>query len=54
MPIPKPEKGEARSNYVARCMRSSDMRSEFKDVKQRSAVCFQKWRERNGDRRGAR
>lgn len=49
MPIPEPS-GETRDEFIARCMRDQTMRDEF-EVKQRAAVCFQKWLEHSENNR---
>ena len=45
MPIPKPSKGETEGNFISRCMGNPTMNSEYKDQKQRSAVCYSSWRD---------
>lgn len=40
MPIPKPRQGEKKDEFVNRCMRDRKMRDEYKDTKQRAAVCM--------------
>jgi len=45
MPIPSPS-GEDQSAFISRCMGDSVMRKEFPDQKQRSAVCYSKWRKK--------
>jgi len=42
MPIPSPKKKEKQDKYISRCM--STLKGEFKDQKQRAAVCFSEWR----------
>lgn len=44
MPLPKPQKDEARKDFLSRCMGNSEMNSEFTDQKQRYAVCNSLWR----------
>lgn len=39
MPIPKPNDGESREDFMSRCMSNDKMQTEFGDVKQRAAVC---------------
>lgn len=39
MPLPKPEQGESRKAFIARCMSDPVMRKEFPDPAQRRAVC---------------
>lgn len=40
MPIPKPEKDEDRQKFVSRCMSDETMKKDYKDTKQRVAVCL--------------
>lgn len=39
MPLPKPNKGENRSDFIRRCMSDPVMKREYKQQKQRLAVC---------------
>ncbi len=39
MPLPTPNNGEKRSKFMNRCMSDPTTRGEFKDNKQRAAVC---------------
>ena len=39
MPLPTPNNGEKRSKFMDRCMSDPTTRGEFKDNKQRAAVC---------------
>lgn len=39
MPLPNPESGEKRSEFMSRCMVDPKAENEFKDTKQRAAVC---------------
>ena len=39
MPLPTPNNGEKRSNFMERCMIDLSKKGEFKDNKQRAAVC---------------
>lgn len=43
MPIPSPRKRESKNDFISRCMGDSVMNDEFTDQKQRAAVCYQKW-----------
>lgn len=44
MPLPKPKNKEKRKDFIQRCM--SEMPSdEFKDPKQRVAVCYNQYKE---------
>jgi len=44
MPIPTPSSNEDRQKFIGRCMSNEVMKKEFPDMKQRSAVCFSKWK----------
>jgi|SRR6056300_112977 hypothetical protein len=39
MPLPTPKNGEKRSKFMSRCMIDLNAKDEFKDIKQRAAVC---------------
>ena len=43
MPIPSKNKGEKKSDFMQRCMSDEVMKKEFPDIKQRYAVCQNKW-----------
>lgn len=47
MPLPKPNSGETRENFMNRCMSNPTMNSEYSDNEQRYAVCNTQWRDRN-------
>lgn len=40
MPIPKPKKDEKQTMFIGRCMDNPTMVKEYKDSKQRSAICY--------------
>lgn len=40
MPIPSPKENEKNSNFMNRCMTYLSEKKEFKDAKQRAAVCY--------------
>jgi len=42
MPIPKPKKYERKNKYISRCVSEDTMEKEFKNIKQRLAVCYSK------------
>ena len=42
MPIPSKNEGESPKDFMSRCMSSDKMREEYKDQKQRTAVCMSK------------
>lgn len=45
MPLPTPENGEKRSKFMSRCMVDPKSKNEFKDIKQRAAVCSSQFKE---------
>lgn len=44
MPLPNPKKGENQEDFVSRCMGDEVMNKEFPDQKQRSAVCYSRFK----------
>ena len=46
MPLPKPSKKETEQEFVSRCMGDDMMNKDFKDQKQRAAVCYSQYRKR--------
>ncbi len=40
MPLPTPNNGESRNKFVSRCILDLSDKEEFKDGKQRAAVCY--------------
>ncbi len=46
MPLPKPRKRESRQEFVSRCMSDDMMTSEYKEQKQRAAVCYTQFKQR--------
>lgn len=44
MPIPSPRAGESQDKFIGRCMSSLSESGEFRDRKQRAAVCHGQWR----------
>ena len=40
MPLPQPEKKEEQKDFMSRCLADKKVREEFKDFKQRVAVCL--------------
>ena len=47
MPLPKPNKNEKQKDFIQRCMSNETMKKEYPDQKQRSAVCYTQWKDRN-------
>lgn len=48
MPIPKPQKGEQKDEFIQRGMGNPTMKKEFPDIKQRLAVLYSQWRKHKG------
>jgi hypothetical protein len=44
MPLPSPRDKEKRSKFMERCMLDLAGKSEFKDNKQRTAVCYSQFK----------
>lgn len=44
MPIPKPKKDESEDDFIERCMGNDTMNEDYPDNKQRLAVCFSQWK----------
>ena len=44
MPLPKPTKKETEKEFVSRCMGDDMINKDFKDQKQRAAVCYSRFR----------
>jgi len=47
MPLPKPHKKESEQEFVSRCMGDDMMNKDFKDQKQRAAVCYSQYKVRH-------
>jgi hypothetical protein len=45
--VPYPKKAETQEEYVARFMASAEAQRSFPDRKQRLAVAYSMWRDRN-------
>ena len=43
MPLPTPNDKEKRSDFIARCMSSDIINKDFKDQKQKAAVCYSQY-----------
>jgi len=39
MPLPKPKKYEKKSDFITRCVIDETVQKEFKNTKQRIAIC---------------
>jgi hypothetical protein len=46
MPLPKPRKKETEQEFVSRCMGDDMMNKEYKDPKQRAAICYSQFKVR--------
>jgi HK97 family phage major capsid protein len=46
MPIPTPNDGESRDDFVGRCISNDTMVEDYPDNDQRAAVCYSQWSER--------
>lgn len=46
MPIPSARKDETEQEFVSRCMGDDMMVKEYKDQKQRAAICYRQFDER--------
>lgn len=47
MPLIKPKKSETEQEFVSRCMGDDMMNKDFKDQKQRAAVCYSQFKLRH-------
>jgi hypothetical protein len=45
MPLPNQKKGQEQKEFISRCMSNETMEKEFSDPKQRSAVCYSKYKQ---------
>ena len=45
MPIPKPNSGEEKKDFIQRCVTDNKMKSEYPDIDQRLAVCSTSYEE---------
>jgi hypothetical protein len=50
MPLPTKQKDESQKEFMSRCMGDDAMNSEFKDAKQRAAVCISQYQERKNSK----
>jgi len=46
MPLPKPSKKETEQEFVSRCMGDDMVIKEYKDQKQRVAICYSQFKMR--------
>lgn len=43
MPLPEPTEGEAKTEFIKRCLADETMADEFPNIMQRYAVCQAQW-----------
>jgi len=43
MPLPSPKKDQKKEDFINSCMASPAMSEEFKDPKQRAAICYSQY-----------
>jgi len=46
MPLPKPRKKETQQEFISRCMGDDMMTEEYKNPKQRAAICYTQFKDR--------
>ena len=46
MPLIKPKKSESEQEFVSRCMGDDMVQKEYKDQKQRAAICYSQFKMR--------
>lgn len=46
MPLPSPKKEEKEKEFISRCMTDDIMSKDYKDQKQRVAVCYSQYKRR--------
>jgi hypothetical protein len=46
MPLPTPNKGESKDDFISRCAGNETMNNEFPDQDQKLAVCYSQWRKK--------
>lgn len=49
MPLPTPNNGEEKNDFISRCTSEISDMGEFNDNKQRVAVCYSQWKRANED-----
>ncbi len=45
MPMPKPNEGESKDDFIGHCMGVDMMKTDYPDNKQRLAACYKQWEE---------
>tara|TARA_R110001632_G_scaffold162085_2_gene280414 strand:- start:901 stop:1041 length:141 start_codon:yes stop_codon:yes gene_type:complete len=46
MPLPKPNKGEKKEDFISRCVKNPNVQNEFKSTVQKIAVCYKIYNEK--------
>jgi hypothetical protein len=46
MPLPKPNRGEKKKDFISRCIQDPNVQKEFKSTVQQIAVCYQIYNEK--------
>lgn len=47
MPLPKPQPNQDKNTWMQSCMSNETMKREYPDTKQRVAICYSQWRNKN-------
>lgn len=47
MPIPTPSKDETQSDFISRCAGDTAMNKDYPDTKQRVAICYSQWKNKD-------
>jgi hypothetical protein len=47
MPIPSPNENEKEREFISRCMGDKVMNKDYPDQKQRAAICYTKWKNKD-------
>jgi len=47
MPLPTPKDGQDKNEWMQFCMSNETMKQEYPDTKQRIAICYSQWRNKN-------
>lgn len=50
MPLPKKNKTETKKKFMSRCLSDLTTKKEFKDIKQRIAVCMSQWEKKDDEK----
>ena len=47
MPLPTPKKDEDQKTFISRCAGDTTMNKDYPDTKQRVAVCYSQWKNKD-------